>query len=82
MVACDDVVRGAWEYARVKINDCCASASKLGVSLRSEPRKPMRSARVVSSVIRIMFGFLAVAALSEVVRSTNSSRVKSIAQYD
>src|SRR4051794_2735191 len=34
-------------------------ASRFGVSLRSDPRKPMRSARVVSSVIRMMLGYFA-----------------------
>src|ERR1022692_628960 len=36
--------------------DCLARASRFGVSPRVEPRKPMRSARVVSSVIRMMLG--------------------------
>src|SRR5580698_2923830 len=53
MVACDGVVNGTWEYACEKTTLCFAKVSRLGVSPRFEPRKPMRSARVVSSVIRM-----------------------------
>src|SRR5205085_3428324 len=42
-------------YARVKIALCCAKASRLGVKPRFDPKKPMRSARVVSIVIRMIF---------------------------
>jgi hypothetical protein len=35
---------------------CLASASRWGVRPRSDPRNPMRSARVVSTVIRMMLG--------------------------
>src|SRR5215469_7801069 len=38
---------------------CLATASRWGVSPRSEPRKPMRSARVVSRVIRMTLGLAA-----------------------
>src|SRR5439155_1206922 len=51
--------RSACAYARVKTIDWGASPSSEGVSLRVDPRKPMRSARVVSSVIRRMLGFAA-----------------------
>jgi len=43
-------------YARVKTTDWRASESRLGVSPRSDPRNPMRSARVVSIVISTTFG--------------------------
>src|SRR5664279_2389752 len=56
MVACDGGVSGTCAYARVKTADCFAKASRFGVSPRGEPRNPMRSARVVSSVIRMMLG--------------------------
>src|SRR5690242_19601473 len=56
MVVCEAVVSGTWEYARVKTMPCFANASRFGVSARSEPRKSMRSARVVSRVMRMMLG--------------------------
>src|SRR5713101_8753634 len=56
MVACDAVVSGTWEEAWVKTTDWRAKASRFGVSPRSEPRNPMRSARIVSSVIRMTLG--------------------------
>src|SRR5437868_3388387 len=56
MVACDAVVSGTCAYARVNTTDCRANPSRFGVSLRSEPRKPIRSVRIVSRVIRMTFG--------------------------
>ena len=56
MVACEGGVSGACAYARVNTADCFANASRFGVSPRGEPRNPIRSARVVSSVISRMFG--------------------------
>src|SRR4051794_27109034 len=53
MVAWDGGVSGTWEYARVKTTPSCARRSRFGVSRRLEPRKSMRSARVVSSVMMI-----------------------------
>ena len=47
---------GACEYARVITTAWDAKASRLGVSPSFEPRNPIRSARVVSRVIRIMLG--------------------------
>jgi len=55
-VACEGGVTGACAYAREKTTDCRAKTSRFGVSFRVEPRNPIRSARVVSSVIKIMFG--------------------------
>lgn len=54
MVACEGVVSGTCEYAREKTVPCWARESRFGVRPRLEPRNPMRSARVVSSVMRIM----------------------------
>src|SRR5208283_3436230 len=62
MVACEGGVIGTCEYARVKTTDCFAKASRLDVRPRFDPRNPMRSARVVSSVIRMMFGDFGIAA--------------------
>src|ERR1039457_1573740 len=59
MVACELGVYGACEYARVKTAESRASLSRLGVSPRFEPINPMRSARVVSSVIRMILGYAA-----------------------
>src|SRR5713101_274068 len=56
MVACDAVVSGTWEEAWVKTTDWRAKASRCGVNPRCEPRNPMRSARIVSSVIRMTLG--------------------------
>ena len=55
-VACDTVVIGACAYARVNTIAPRAKASSSGVRARVDPRKPMRSARVVSSVIRRILG--------------------------
>src|SRR5437879_8804114 len=60
MVACDGVVRGTCAYARVKTTLFSASLSRLGVSPRLDPKNPIRSARVVSSVIRMMLGATAI----------------------
>ena len=73
MVAWEAVVSGTWEYARAKITLCTAKRSRFGVSPRFEPRKPMRSARVVSRVIRMMFG--GDAACTVLVASNNAARV-------
>src|ERR1022692_1695454 len=59
MVACELGVYGACEYARVKTAESRASLSRLGVRPRVEPINPMRSARVVSSVIRMTLGYAA-----------------------
>src|SRR5271168_1785947 len=59
MVACETGVMGAWEYAFSKTMPCLASASRWGVSAFVEPRKPMRSARNVSRVMRITLGLAA-----------------------
>ncbi len=56
MLACDGGVSGTCAYARVNTTDCLAKASRFGVSPRCDPRNPIRSARVVSRVIRIMLG--------------------------
>src|ERR1700730_6190242 len=56
MVACDGAVSGTCEYAWVKTTDSRASVSRFGVSPSFEPRNPMRSARTVSTVIRMIFG--------------------------
>src|SRR5262245_54756874 len=74
MVAWEAVVSGTCEYARVKTTPCFASASRLGVRPRFEPRKPMRSARVVSSVIRIMLGDVMEAAEIEPAHNRITSR--------
>src|SRR3954464_5711360 len=69
MLAWEAVVSGACEYARVKMTLCLLRASRLGVSPRVEPRKPMRSARVVSSVMRTMLGGGAASAGADASRS-------------
>src|SRR5207245_7610162 len=56
-VACDTVVTGACAYARENTVAVRASASSEGVRPRVDPRKPIRSARVVSRVISITLGF-------------------------
>src|SRR5260370_40573138 len=56
MVACEGVVSGTWAYAREKTTAWRARASRFGVSPNLDPRKPMRSARVVSRVISTMLG--------------------------
>src|SRR6266851_3910870 len=53
---------GAWEYARSKTTPWRASASRFGVKRFFDPRKPMRSARTVSNVMRITLGRSAAAA--------------------
>src|SRR5262249_16686998 len=58
MVACDTGVRGACEYARSKTTPWRASASRLGVTPRLEPRKPIRSEPLVSIVITMTVGAL------------------------
>src|SRR6266550_5173089 len=55
---------GAWEYACSKTTPWRASASSCGVKPCFEPRKPMRSARTVSKVIRITLGWSLAAAAS------------------
>src|SRR6185503_2192813 len=62
MVACETVVIGAWAKALSKTVPWPASASSCGVRPRVEPRKPMRSARVVSRVTRTTFGRAAASA--------------------
>ena len=54
MVACDGVVSGTCAQARRKTTPWRARISRFGVRPRFDPRNPMRSARVVSSVIRMM----------------------------
>src|SRR5690348_10171214 len=54
IVACETVVIGACAYARVNTVAVLANASSAGVRPRVDPRKPIRSARVVSSVISRM----------------------------
>src|ERR1700677_811940 len=56
MVACDGEVNGACPEACVNTAAWHASSSRFGVSPRFDPRNPMRSARVVSSVINKMLG--------------------------
>jgi len=56
MLACDGPVNGTCEKARVNTAESWASASRFGVSPSFEPRNPMRSARVVSTVITMTFG--------------------------
>src|ERR1700687_146611 len=58
MVACDGAVSGTCEYAWVKTTDSRASVSRFGVSPSFEPRNPMRSARTVSTVMRMILGGL------------------------
>src|SRR6266403_2319631 len=55
---------GAWEYACSKTTPWRARASRFGVKPFFDPRKPMRSARTVSSVIRITLGGSVAAAAS------------------
>src|SRR6266513_3259078 len=55
---------GAWEYACSKTTPWRASASRCGVKPCFEPRKPMRSARTVSKVIKITLGWSVAAAAS------------------
>src|SRR5882762_8127347 len=55
---------GACEYACSNTTPSLASASSCGVKPSFEPRKPMRSDRTVSSVIRIMLGGSVAAAAS------------------
>ena len=50
-----------------------ASRSRFGVSPRVEPRKPMRSARVVSSVISRMFGWPSLIAACTISWSSSTS---------
>src|SRR5882757_9938012 len=57
MVACEGEVRGTCAKAREKTLAWPASLSRFGVRPRLDPRKPIRSARVVSSVIRMMLGW-------------------------
>ena len=46
------------EYARVNTTPSFARASKCGVKPLSDPKNPIRSARVVSSVMIMTFGNL------------------------
>src|SRR6266478_1258270 len=55
---------GACEYACSNTTPWLASASSCGVKPSFEPRKPMRSARTVSNVIRITLGGSVAAAAS------------------
>src|SRR6266446_3832145 len=55
---------GAWEYACSNTTPWRASASRFGVKPFFDPRKPMRSARTVSRVIRITLGWFVAAAAS------------------
>src|SRR6266850_3794487 len=55
---------GAWEYACSKTTPWRASASRFGVKPFFDPRKPIRSARTVSNVIRITLGWSVAAAAS------------------
>src|SRR6266404_8551160 len=55
---------GACEYASSKTTPWRASASRFGVKPFFDPRKPMRSARTVSKVIRITLGLSVAAAAS------------------
>src|SRR6476620_2926578 len=56
MQACDGGVRGTCAYARENTTPSRAKSSRCGVSPRFDPKKPIRSARVVSSVTTMMFG--------------------------
>ena len=63
----------------MKTIDCRAKASRLIVSPRFAPRNPIRSARVVSSVIKTMLGGAAPVAASEIAANPtthNHCRIK------
>src|ERR1700690_677464 len=78
MLACDGGVSGTCAYAREKTADCLAKASRFGVNPRVDPRNPIRSARVVSRVIRMMLGDFEIEAeaLAAGAASALASRIK------
>src|SRR5581483_732595 len=77
MVVCEAVVSGTCENACENVMPFFATPSRFGVRPFLEPRKPMRSARVVSSVIRMILGRVEAAAarlLAGVVATAEQSR--------
>src|SRR3954468_4769010 len=56
-----------------------ARASRFGVRLSLEPRKPIRSARVVSRVMRMMLGDAATGGASEVGRAMRRKEASKMA---
>src|SRR5438105_11031012 len=76
MLACDAVVMGTCAKALAKTVAWRARRSRPGVRPRVEPRKPMRSARVVSRVTRTTFGRSAAEAGSAVRKKRKKVRCR------